>query len=97
MDHNDNVWVTDVALHQVFMYPPQGSSEALLTLGGRLVPGSDDHHFCQPSDVVVDPQTEEFFVSDGYCNSRILKFSKDGQLLLKIDESAIGKQMCSLN
>lgn len=90
VDHNDNVWVTDVALHQVFMYPPQGSSEALLTLGGRLVPGSDDHHFCQPTDVVVDPQTEDFFVSDGYCNSRILKFSKDGQLLLKIDESAIG-------
>ncbi|XP_076465980.1 peptidyl-glycine alpha-amidating monooxygenase B-like [Babylonia areolata] len=79
VDQQGNVWLTDVALHQVFRIPA-GGTEANLILGERFVHGDDDDHFCKPTDVAV-LKSGEFFVSDGYCNSRILKFSKDGRLL----------------
>lgn len=51
-----------------------------LVLGEAFVPGKDDHHFCKPTDVAV-ASNGIFFVSDGYCNNRILKFSADGNLI----------------
>lgn len=45
-----------------------------------MVPGSDQRHLCQPTDIAV-LRSGDFFVADGYCNSRIVKFSKDGQYL----------------
>lgn len=41
---------------------------------------SDNKHFCKPTDVAV-ASTGEFFVADGYCNSRIMKFDREGKLL----------------
>ncbi|KAF7632963.1 hypothetical protein Mgra_00007666, partial [Meloidogyne graminicola] len=41
---------------------------------------SDEKHFCKPTDVAV-ASTGEFFVADGYCNSRIMKFDKEGKFL----------------
>ncbi|XP_059352035.1 peptidyl-alpha-hydroxyglycine alpha-amidating lyase 2-like isoform X2 [Daphnia carinata] len=79
VDANGNTWVTDVALHQVFKFP-KGSQVPSLTLGEAFVSGSDDKHFCKPTDVVVS-SSGIFFVSDGYCNKRILKFDADGRLL----------------
>ncbi|KAG7247429.1 hypothetical protein CRUP_035543, partial [Coryphaenoides rupestris] len=81
-DKENNYWVTDVALHQVFKL---GSKErdggALVVLGKAFAPGSDRQHFCQPTDVAVDPGTGNVYVSDGYCNSRVMKFSPDGKYL----------------
>src|SRR5262245_54613000 len=37
IDNNDNIWVTDVALHQVFKFSNDG--KLLLTLGVRSIPG----------------------------------------------------------
>uniref|UniRef100_A0AAQ5Z936 Peptidylglycine alpha-amidating monooxygenase n=1 Tax=Amphiprion ocellaris TaxID=80972 RepID=A0AAQ5Z936_AMPOC len=74
-DKENNYWVTDVALHQV------SCNRILLTLGEAFTPGSDSNHFCKPTDVAVDTETGNIFVSDGYCNSRILKFSADGKYL----------------
>lgn len=51
-----------------------------LTLGEAFVPGSDDTHFCQPTDVAVS-SSGVFFVSDGYCNKRILKYDAEGHLI----------------
>ncbi|KAM9306556.1 peptidyl-glycine alpha-amidating monooxygenase B [Pholidichthys leucotaenia] len=82
-DGENNYWVTDVALHQVFKVSSDGRDTILLTLGEAFVPGSDDKHFCKPTDVAVDPETGNVFVSDGYCNARILKFSSDGRFLSK--------------
>lgn len=79
IDKQGNLWVTDVGLHQV-MKIPKGSHEPTLTLGVHLTPGSDDKHFCKPTDVAV-ASNGDFFVSDGYCNGRIMKFNKDGKLL----------------
>lgn len=65
----------------MFKVSSDGRDLALLTLGEAFTPGSDRSHFCQPTDVAVDPSTGDVFVSDGYCNSRILKFSADGSYL----------------
>ncbi|XP_061162895.1 peptidyl-glycine alpha-amidating monooxygenase B-like [Saccostrea echinata] len=79
IDKEGNIWVTDVGLHQV-MKIPKGSQEPNLTLGVRLTPGNDDTHFCKPTDVAV-ASNGDFFVSDGYCNGRVMKFNKEGKLL----------------
>ncbi|XP_062869686.1 peptidyl-glycine alpha-amidating monooxygenase B isoform X3 [Trichomycterus rosablanca] len=80
-DKDNNYWVTDVALHQVFKLSSDGKEKPLLALGEAFVPGSDRNHFCQPTDVAVDPDTGMIYVSDGYCNARILKFSPEGKYL----------------
>ncbi|KAM9338178.1 peptidyl-glycine alpha-amidating monooxygenase B [Symphorus nematophorus] len=80
-DKENNYWVTDVALHQVLKVSSDGRDTTLLALGEAFTPGSDNYHFCQPTDVAVDTQTGNIFVSDGYCNARILKFSADGKYL----------------
>ena len=78
VDHEDNVWVTDVALHQVYKFSPDG--RLLLTLGGRGIAGADTLHFDRPTDVAI-AQDGSFVVSDGYGNSRVVKFSADGRFL----------------
>ncbi|XP_076875795.1 peptidyl-glycine alpha-amidating monooxygenase B isoform X2 [Brachyhypopomus gauderio] len=80
-DKDNNYWVTDVALHQVFKLSTEGRDQVLLTLGEAFVPGSDRAHFCQPTDVAVDPATGNVYVSDGYCNDRVLRFSPEGKYL----------------
>ncbi|XP_031734304.1 peptidylglycine alpha-amidating monooxygenase isoform X2 [Anarrhichthys ocellatus] len=80
-DKNNNYWVTDVALHQVLKVSSDGRDTTLLALGEAFTPGSDNNHFCQPTDVAVDTETGNIFVSDGYCNARILKFSAEGKYL----------------
>jgi len=79
IDHDDNVWLTDVGLHQVFKFTPDGRQ--LLVLGEARVPGNDPRHFNKPTDVAV-ARDGTFFVSDGYGNARVLKFAADGTLLL---------------
>ncbi|XP_035391125.1 peptidyl-glycine alpha-amidating monooxygenase B isoform X4 [Electrophorus electricus] len=80
-DKDNNYWVTDVALHQVLKLSRDGKDTLLLTLGEAFVPGSDHGHFCQPTDVAVDPDTGNVYISDGYCNARVLKFSPEGKYL----------------
>ncbi|XP_034402827.1 peptidyl-glycine alpha-amidating monooxygenase isoform X2 [Cyclopterus lumpus] len=80
-DKENNYWVTDVALHQVLKVSSDGRDRLLLALGEPFTPGSDNQHFCQPTDVAVDTETGAIFVSDGYCNNRILKFSAEGKYL----------------
>lgn len=76
------VWLTDVAMHQVMKYSidPKSSSyrKPVLTLGERFVPGKDMKHFCKPTSVAVDYSTGDFYVADGYCNSRIMRFNSEG-------------------
>ncbi|XP_056393506.1 peptidyl-glycine alpha-amidating monooxygenase isoform X3 [Hyla sarda] len=81
VDTDGNFWVTDVALHQVFKIGPHGV--LLLTLGEAFQPGNDQRHFCQPADVAVDPITGNFFVADGYCNSRIIQYSPNGKFIME--------------
>ncbi|XP_015445979.1 peptidyl-glycine alpha-amidating monooxygenase isoform X13 [Pteropus alecto] len=90
VDKDGNYWVTDVALHQVFKLDPNSKEGPLLILGRSMQPGSDQNHFCQPTDVAVDPDTGTIFVSDGYCNSRIVQFSPSGNFITQWGEVSSG-------
>jgi peptidylamidoglycolate lyase len=80
IDSKDNIWVADVALHQVFKFSHDG--KLLLTLGESGISGDDTSHFNRPSDVAI-ASDGSFYVSDGYGNSRVLKFSADGKFLFQ--------------
>ncbi|XP_055153694.1 peptidyl-glycine alpha-amidating monooxygenase isoform X14 [Symphalangus syndactylus] len=88
IDKDGNYWVTDVALHQVFKLDPNNKEDPILILGRRMQPGSDQNHFCQPTDVAVDPGTGAIYVSDGYCNSRIVQFSPSGKFITQWGEES---------
>ncbi|XP_044120833.1 peptidyl-glycine alpha-amidating monooxygenase isoform X18 [Neovison vison] len=88
VDKDGNYWVTDVALHQVFKLDPKSEGSPLLVLGRSMQPGSDQNHFCQPTDVAVDPDTGTIYVSDGYCNSRIVQFSPTGEFITQWGEES---------
>ena len=64
-----------MAMHQVFKFGPYGgpTKEPLIALGEKFVPGSDDLHYCKPTSVAVMSDARTFFVSDGYCNQRVIK------------------------
>ncbi|XP_012577269.1 PREDICTED: peptidyl-glycine alpha-amidating monooxygenase isoform X5 [Condylura cristata] len=90
IDKDGYYWVTDVALHQVFKLDPNSQEDPLLVLGRSMQPGSDQYHFCQPTDVAVDPDTGAIYVADGYCNSRIVQFSPSGMFITQWGEESSG-------
>ncbi len=78
VDSEDNIWVTDAELHQVFKFRHDG--ELLMMIGEKGVPGDDGEHFNSPTDIAVAPNGE-FYVADGYGNNRVAKFAGDGSFL----------------
>lgn len=80
VDEHNNIWLTDVALHQVYKFSHDG--HLLLTVGERGIAGSDSRHFNRPTKVAV-ASDGSFFVSDGYRNNRVAKFAPDGRFLME--------------
>jgi DNA-binding beta-propeller fold protein YncE len=78
IDKNGYIWITDIGNHQVIKFDAKG--KPLLTLGRKGEAGTSDDKFDRPTDVAVAP-SGDFYVSDGYGNSRVLKFSAEGKLL----------------
>jgi len=78
VDKDDNIWVTDVGLQQVFKFDYDG--KLLMKLGEERIAGNDAAHFNMPTDVAV-ANDGSFYVSDGYGNSRIVKFSANGKYI----------------
>ena len=72
------VWTTDIGSHLVMKFDDQG--KLLLTLGQRNKPGATPDTFNKPADVAV-AANGDFYVADGYGNSRVVKFSKEGKYL----------------
>ncbi len=79
VDAEDNIWTTDIGSHVVLKLSPEG--RVLLALGRMRIPGDDVGHFNQPTDVAWD-RDGNIYVTDGYGNSRVLKFDKYGNKLL---------------
>jgi len=79
VDRENNVWITDNGDHQVMKFTPQG--KLLLTLGIKGKAATDDKTFNRPTDIAF-AANGDFYVSDGYGNSRVVKFSKDGRYLM---------------
>ena len=80
VDHSGFVWTTDNGDNTVYKFDQDGT--LLMTLGHRGVAGDNASHdgFDGPSSVAVAPGGD-IFVTDGYRNSRIVKFAKDGTFL----------------
>ncbi len=78
IDADNNVWITDVGNHQVLKFNPDG--KLLLSLGQKGKRGNL-HPTASTSPPTWLRPGGEFYVSDGYGNSRVLKFSKEGKLL----------------
>lgn len=87
VDRDDNIWLTDVALQQIFKFSHDG--KLLLTLGERGIAGHDTSHFNRPTKVAVAADGS-FYVSDGYRNTRIMKFAPDGTFLFQWGSKGIG-------
>lgn len=79
VDPHGYVWVTDNGDHQVMKFTRDG--KLLMTLGIKGKAGTDDKTFNRPTDIAFTP-SGDFYVSDGYGNSRVVKFNKDGKFLL---------------
>lgn len=88
VDKHDHIWVTDIGNHRVFKFSPQG--KLLLALGQSGKPGTDNDQFDQPTDIAFGPQGE-IYVSDGYGNSRVMKFAANGRFLNKWGQPGKGK------
>jgi DNA-binding beta-propeller fold protein YncE len=78
IDSEDNLWVTDDGSHVVLKLSPEG--RVLLVLGRRGMAAEAEWLFNQPTDVAFG-KNGEFYVSDGYGNSRIMKFDRDGNFI----------------
>ena len=79
VDAAGNLWVTDVGSHQVHKISPR-TGQILLTLGTAGIPGHDREHFARPTDVSFS-NNGTIFVTDGYINTRVVKFSSTGKYL----------------
>ena len=77
VDPQDNVWVTDVGSQQIHKLS-QEDGELLLSIGEPGVQGDDQNHFALPSDVSFS-KDGEIYVSDGYVNTRVVKYSPSGK------------------
>ena len=89
VDRDDNVWIVDKGSDMIVKFTPDGRVAMVF---GRKKEASDeaepwtrvtpprphvDGMFRQPTDVTWDPQGN-IYISDGYINSRVAKFDKNG-------------------
>jgi len=77
VDPDDNVWVTDVGSSRVYKFDSKGNP--LLVLGTGVA-GTGNDQFNEPTDIAFGPK-DEVYISDGYGNSRVMKFNQEGQFL----------------
>jgi DNA-binding beta-propeller fold protein YncE len=91
IDPQDNIWVVDEGSNMVIEFNPEG--RIVLTLGRKSedvrVPAAEagpgrgavaGDNFNRPTDVAWDA-AGNIFVADGYGNSRVAKFDKNGQFI----------------
>jgi DNA-binding beta-propeller fold protein YncE len=101
VDRNDNLWAVDKGSDMVIKFNPEGRVDMVF---GRKKEASDengpwtrvnpprapvDGQFRQPTDVTWDPQGNTF-ISDGYINSRVAKFDRNGDWVKSFGEPGRG-------
>ncbi|MEP7352474.1 MAG: peptidyl-alpha-hydroxyglycine alpha-amidating lyase family protein [Acidobacteriota bacterium] len=102
IDRDDNLWAIDKGSDMVIRFNPQGRVSMVF---GRKKEASDDAaapwthvnpplaavngQFRQPTDVAWDPQGN-IFISDGYINSRVAKYDKNGDWVKSFGEPGTG-------
>ncbi len=107
VDKDDNIWTVDEGANMITKFSPDG--KVLMVLGHRppavlgvqaAPPGpnlpSQKYIFCRPTDVGWDPQGN-IFVSDGYCNNRVVKYDRNGRFLAQAGSEKAGKALGEFN
>ncbi|MDP8922602.1 MAG: peptidyl-alpha-hydroxyglycine alpha-amidating lyase family protein [Chloroflexota bacterium] len=86
---DDSVYCADDGTHTITKFTPDG--QLVMTLGERNQPAPkwSGQPFNRPTHAAVSPASGNLFVSDGYGNSRIHKYTADGQYLLSWGEPGI--------
>ena len=80
IDADGNIWVVDAPGQVIYKMNPRG--KVLLQLGRRGTPGIRPGNFNLPTDVAF-ASNGDVYVSDGYGNPRVVKYSRDGKYLLQ--------------
>jgi DNA-binding beta-propeller fold protein YncE len=80
VDRNGFVWVADRIENMIYKFTAEG--KLVMTLGKRGVKGDNTSQdlFDGPSDVFVAPNGD-VYIADGYQNSRVVRFNKDGKFV----------------
>lgn len=78
IDSEDNIWTTDDGNHLVLKLNPSG--KVLLVLGRINTAAEADWLFNRPADLAFG-KSGEIYVADGYGNSRVVKFDRDGNYI----------------
>ena len=87
VDPQDNIWAVDEGTNMVIKFNPEG--RVLMVLGRRPEPGDaapaapEPYTFNRPTDVAWDA-SGNIFVSDGYGNSRVVKYDKNGRYIAAV-------------
>ncbi|MBM4330780.1 MAG: hypothetical protein FJ117_06055 [Deltaproteobacteria bacterium] len=84
---DNTLYLADDGAHVVQQFTLEG--ELLMTLGrpGQGAAFMSGQPFNQPTKAALDPKTGEIYISDGYGNARVHKFSPNGKHLLSWGES----------
>ena len=90
VDRDDNIWAVDEGSNMVIKFNSEGRVTMVLGRRPEAVegavpsfsgPGPDERYlFARPTDVTWDTE-DNIFVSDGYFNHRVVKYSPDGRYL----------------
>jgi peptidylamidoglycolate lyase len=79
-DPERHVWLVDDGAHAIYKFTRDGK-KLVQTIGTPMQSGNDETHFARPTDIAWLPDGT-FFVSDGYVNTRVVKFDKNGKFLM---------------
>jgi DNA-binding beta-propeller fold protein YncE len=80
VDPEGNIWVVDAPGQVIYKMNPQG--KVIQQLGQKGISGMGPNNFNLPTDVAFAPNGD-FYVSDGYGNARVVKYSRQGKYLLQ--------------
>src|SRR5215470_2305879 len=107
VDKDDNIWTVDEGTNMVTKFSPEG--KVLMVIGRRPPavngpvifpsgpnPPAQKYVLCRPTDVGWDPQGN-VFVSDGYCNNRVVKYDKNGRFVAQAGSEKAGSALGEFN
>ena len=86
---DDCIYCVDDGTHTITKFTPDG--ELIMTVGTPGAPAEkwSGRPFNRPTHVAVSPSTGNLFISDGYGNSRVHKYTSDGEYVMSWGEPGI--------